>query len=107
MHPGGGRPPYLGALLLARRLDLLWGQLNGRLRANGGAPLTYHTPVVEAMCLAYYTAVEWMDKDQRLEFDGHVTVTAAQLADFEQDKRDQRMALVMAAGEVNSDAGSE
>ena len=56
--------------------------------------------------VSYYAAVEWMGKEDRLEFDGHVTVTAAQLATFEADKRERRMALIMAAGEV-SDAGTE
>jgi hypothetical protein len=93
-------------LLLARRLDIIWGQLNGRLRANGGPPLTYDTPVIEAMNLCYFTAVEWMDRDARLEFDGHVTVTCEMLADFEHDQRERRMQLARSLGEVVSEDGS-
>lgn len=89
-------------------MDVMWGQLNGRVRANGGTPLTFHTNVVEAMCLTYYTAVEWMDSDARVEFDGHVTVTCEMLADFEHDQRERRMQLARSLGEVvNEDAGSE
>lgn len=81
---------------------MLWGVLDGRLAmASGGVGgLRYDMPVARALNLAYWTSIEWSDKKQRDELDSYCSVTADELAGFQQDQREQRMVLLQEFGEV-------
>lgn len=79
-----------------------WGVLDGLLTAESGrfGELRYDVTCWRALNLVYHIATRYLNEEDRLEFDGHCTVTAKMMAEYENEQREHRLKLVMSLGEV-------
>lgn len=64
--------------------------------------LRYSTGTARALCLCYAMTVRNLDEEQRQEFDGWVTATVADVQEWTEAQKKDRMDNIMALGKVAS-----
>ena len=62
--------------------------------------LRYSTSTARALCLCYAMTVRNLDEEQRTEFDGWVTATAADVLEWTEQQKKDKMDTIRAIGEV-------
>lgn len=64
------------------------------------AGLRYSTRVHKALNLTYVLSSRNLNEEERAEFDGWVTATMEQVAEWNQERKQQRVEMIYEMGEV-------